>query len=157
MINPVDIRQPDTARQIYRLQQAAYAVESQLIGYPDLPPLRETAVDLQRSGEQFLAYQAEGQMAGVVSYLRRGEALEICRLVVSPTHFRQGIAGKLLAAIETGESGLRSLTVSTAAGNLPAVTLYQKHGFKVVRQTVLADGLVLVELCKQMGGANSGS
>lgn len=153
MINSVDIRQPDIARQIYHLQQAAYTVESQLIGYPNLPPLRETAAELQRSAEQFLAYQEEGQMVGTVSYLRRGDTLDIGRLVVSPAHFRRGIAGKLLAAVETAEPSLRYITVSTAAKNLPALTLYRKHGYSVVRQTVLADGLVLVELGKQIGKA----
>lgn len=157
MFSPIDIRQPDTAGLVYRLQQAAYTVESQLIGYPELPPLRETAADLQRSDEQFLACWEQGQMVGAVSYLRRGETVEICRLVVSPAYFRRGIAGKLLAAVETGESDIRQITVSTAAKNLPAITLYQKHNYRVARRTVLADGLVLVELQKQIDEAGPGS
>jgi ribosomal protein S18 acetylase RimI-like enzyme len=151
MISQVNIRQPDMAGQIHALQQAAYTIESQLIGYPDLPPLRETRADLQHSEEQFLIYREEGQIAGAVSYLRLGDTLDICRLVVSPAYFRRGVAGKLLEAVETGEPGIRQITVSTAEKNLPAVTLYQKHGYQVARRTVLADGLVLVELRKQIG------
>lgn len=151
MISQVDIRQPDIAGQVHTMQQAAYTVESQLIGYPDLPPLRETETDLQHSGEQFLTYGEEGQLAGAVSYLRLGDMLDICRLVVSPAYFRRGIAGKLLEAVERSEPGIRQITVSTAEKNLPAVTLYKKHGYRVARRTVLADGLVLVELRKQIG------
>ncbi|GAB4455340.1 MAG: hypothetical protein Fur0044_49620 [Anaerolineae bacterium] len=153
MIRQVDIRQPDIAHRVHALQQAAYTVESQLIGYPDLPPLRETRADLQHSAEQFLTYEEEGQIAGAVSYVRLDDTLDICRLVVSPAFFRRGIAGKLLKAVETGEPGIRQITVSTAEKNLPAVTLYQKYGYQVVRRTVLADGLVLVELRKQIGGS----
>lgn len=157
MISPIDIRQPDLAHQIQALQKAAYTVESQLIGYPNLPPLQETSTDLQHSAEQFLIYRAEGQIAGAISYLRLGDTLDICRLVVRPAYFRRGIAGKLLTAVETDEPGIRQITVSTAEKNLPAVALYQKHGYRVVQRTVLADGLVLVKLGKQIGGVDSGS
>ncbi|MCK6624099.1 MAG: GNAT family N-acetyltransferase [Anaerolineae bacterium] len=71
-------------------------------------------IDLQHSGEQFLIYREEGQIAGAVSYLRLGDTLDICRLVVSPAYFRRGIAEKLLDAVEGGEPGIGQTTVSTA-------------------------------------------
>ncbi len=150
VISPVDIRQPDIAHQIHTLQRASYTIESQRIGYPDLPPLRETVADLQRSEEQFLTFQETGQIVGAVSYLQVDNTLEICRMVVSPTHFRRGIAGKLLEAVETIAPDIRQITVSTAEKNLPAVTLYEKHGYHVAQRTTLNDGLVLVELHKQV-------
>jgi ribosomal protein S18 acetylase RimI-like enzyme len=70
--------------------------------------------------------------------------------VVSPTHFRRGIAARLLEAVETIKPGIRQVTVSTAEKNLPAVTLYEKHGYRVTQRTVLDDGLVLVQLQKQV-------
>lgn len=150
VISPVDIRQPDIAHQIHTLQRASYTIESQRIGYPDLPPLRETIENLQQLGQQFLVFREAEQFVGTVSYVRAGETLEICRLVVSPSHFRQGIARKLLEAVETIQPGIRQITVSTAEKNLPAVTLYEKHGYQVAQRTVLNDGLVLVELHKQV-------
>jgi hypothetical protein len=46
MITSVDHRDPRVVAAIYQLQQAAYAVERDLIDYPDFPPLRVTAADI---------------------------------------------------------------------------------------------------------------
>ena len=151
MIYQTDIRERNTANRIHELRQAAYAVESQLIDYAQLPPLLETVEDLQHAREHFLTFQEAEQIIGAVSYVQAGDTLEICRLVVSPTHFRRGIAGRLLQALETIQPGIRQIIVSTAEKNLPAVTLYEKHGYHIARRTVLEDGLVLVELQKQIG------
>ncbi|MFN8459347.1 MAG: GNAT family N-acetyltransferase [Anaerolineae bacterium] len=150
MISRVDIHQPDIAWQIYTLQQAAYHIESQIIGYPTLPPLMESLEDLQQSGEQFLAFQAAGQLAGVLSYTHSPNALEICRMMVSPAYFRRGIAGKLLQAVETIEPNINQIVVSTAAQNQPALSLYQKYGYRQTFTTTLPDGLKLVTLHKQL-------
>jgi ribosomal protein S18 acetylase RimI-like enzyme len=150
VIRPVNIQNSDIAHRLHELQLAAYQVESQLIGYPQLPPLRETVEALQRAGEQFLVWQEEEQFRGAVGYIQAGSTLEICRLVVSPTHFRRGIAARLLEAVETINPSIRQVTVSTTAKNLPAVTLYEKHGYRITQRTVLDDGLVRVELQKQV-------
>jgi hypothetical protein len=39
--------------------------------------------------------------------------------------------------------------VCTGADNTPAIQLYQRFGFKKVRNVTLPDGLVLCELCKE--------
>lgn len=106
---------------------------------------------MQRAGEQFLVFQKEGQILGAVAYVCANETLEICRLIVSPDHFRQGIAGRLLAAVEQVEVAVKRIIVSTAENNLPAIALYQKHGYTVAERTILPDGLALVGLQKQIG------
>ncbi len=150
MISLVDIHQSEVAQQIYTLQKAAYRVEGELIGYPALPPLLESLKTLQQSSEQFLAFQEGGQIAGVLAYTRSANALEICRMMVSPVYFRRGIASKLLAAVETIEAAVNQILVSTAAQNQPALTLYQKHGYRQALTTTLPDGLRLVTLHKQL-------
>ena len=137
-------------QQIYELQQASYLVESQLIDYPDLPPLLETVETLQHTGEQFLIFKEDERILGALSYVRADDILEICRLIVSPNHFRRGIAGKLLRAAEEVEVGIKRIIVSTAENNLPAVTLYQKNGYHLAHRAVLPDGLVLVGWHKQI-------
>lgn len=151
LIVKVDIQNPDVARQIQALQLAAYQVESELIGYPQLPPLLETVEVLQGTGEQFLVFREAGHILGTVAYVRANDTLEICRLVVSPDQFRRGIAGKLLNVLEEIEPGISYLTVSTAEKNLPAITLYQKHGYFLAQRNILPDGLVLIQLHKQIG------
>lgn len=150
MILLVDIHQPEIAQQIYTLQQAAYHIEGELIGYAALPPLLESLETLQQSGEQFLVFQEAEQFAGVLAYTRSNNALEICRMMVSPAYFRRGIAAKLLEAIETIEAEVNQIVVSTAAQNLPALALYHKYNYRQRFTTTLPDGLKLVTLSKQL-------
>jgi len=150
VICKIDLQDGAVVQQIYELQQASYLVESQLIDYPDLPPLLETVETLQHTGEQFLIFKEDERILGALSYVRADDILEICRLIVSPNHFRRGIAGKLLRAAEEVEVGIKRIIVSTAENNLPAVTLYQKNGYHLAHRAVLPDGLVLVGWHKQI-------
>jgi len=144
----LDHRDPEVARSIVALQRASYAVEARLVGYPGIPALRETEEDVRSSDERFLAVEDDGVPVGVLSYSREGGTVEICRLVVSPDHFRQGIAGVLLAAIERAEPDARRLVVSTAVANRPAVALYEKHGYRKTETHALPDGLRIIRLLK---------
>jgi ribosomal protein S18 acetylase RimI-like enzyme len=125
MIALLDQRDPLIAEQIYHLQQASYAVERDLIDYPDFPPLAVTLTPA---------------------------LLDIGRLIVHPHYFRRGIAGQLLQAVEDYTNVPIRITVSTAEKNLPAVRLYQKHEYHLTERTLLPDGLVLVRFFKSVGG-----
>jgi ribosomal protein S18 acetylase RimI-like enzyme len=56
----------------------------------------------------------------------------------------------LLRAIEQVEVAVKRIIVSTAENNLPAIALYQKQGYTIAERTILPDGLVLVDLQKQI-------
>src|SRR5262245_813175 len=64
----LDHRDPMVAEQIYWLQQAAYAVERDVIGYADFPPLSVTAQDIQQEPEVFVGYWEGATLAGVISF-----------------------------------------------------------------------------------------
>lgn len=148
MIEDIDHRNPGVAQQIYLLQQAAYAVERDLIGSSDFPPLRVTAADIRQEDARFLGYWEDARLLGVLSFAATPPLINIGRLIVHPTAFRRGIASALLHEVEKfGEIG-GSFTVSTAARNAPAVALYQKHGYQIEQHTRLPDGLELVRLHK---------
>ena len=147
----LDHRDPEVAGEIYRLQQTSYAVERDLIGAPDFPPLRVTARDIQREPDTFLGVWEGGRLAGVVSFTVTPALLDIGRMIVHPDRFRRGIAGALLRAAERHAAPGARLTVSTAEKNHPAVLLYRKHGFALTERTVLPDGLVLVRLSRDTG------
>ncbi len=148
MISILHHRDPMLAQQIYWLQQAAYTVERDLIDYPDFPPLHVTAQEIQAETEIFLGAWLAGELVGVLSFQRTGTALDIGRLIVHPSAFRRGIASLLLRTVEEHLGSTERITVSTAAKNLPAVQLYQKHGYHLTQRTTLPDGLELVGLCK---------
>ena len=53
-----------------RLQRASYRVEADLIGFEDLPPLRETPEELTAVQESFLgAYEGE-RLLGAIAFFR---------------------------------------------------------------------------------------
>ena len=154
MIEALDHRDPAVAREIHALQQASYAVERDVIGVLDFPPLRVTADEIQRETEEFIGYRDDDGVAGAVSFERGPDEVCIGRMIVHPRAFRRGIASALLDAVERSAADVETLAVSTAEKNLPAIRLYEKHGFRITQRTTLPDGLALVRLTKTNGSAD---
>ena len=146
----VDIRDAVIAKDIHALRLASYAIESKLIGYPNLPALHECVRDVQESGERFLAcVESDEKIIGSLSFVLSADVLDICSLTVHPDYFGQGIASQLLREVESFREEARRIIVSTAWKNVPAVRLYEKHGYAIYDQPVLPDGLALVKLEKR--------
>lgn len=143
LIQSIAIKNIDIAQKIWILQQAAYRVEAQIIGWNDLPPLRETVADLMNSGETFACYVEAGELAGVISFKREDGIVDIHRMMVHPDHFRKGIARKLLQHVEATQKDWQRIIVSTGALNEPAAQLYVRHGFVLVEEKEVAPGLKL--------------
>ncbi|MDF2679277.1 MAG: family N-acetyltransferase [Brevibacillus sp.] len=140
----------ETATRMWQLQQAAYRVEAELIGWGDLPPLRETVEQLMESEETFVAFLEEGELAGALSYQKIGDQLDIYKLIVDPKHFRKGIARQLLIHLENSYSDVKSIVVSTGARNEPAVQLYLRQGYESTGSKEVAPGLELAFFRKEL-------
>ncbi len=150
-VGEVDLCDDDLVRRILAVQVAAYAIEAELLDYPQLPPRFETVDDLRSSGERFIAASIGDEIVGATSIAASESALDICRMVVSPSHMRRGIASRLLTAVETFLGRRSTITVSTGDANVSAIRLYERHGFRIVTRRTLPDGLRLVGLEKQFG------
>ncbi|WP_235907244.1 hypothetical protein [Niallia circulans] len=79
------------AAEILELQKLSYNVEAEIIGYYDLPPLKEDVLHIQASNEVFLGWMVNGVMAGVLSYEETDQSTLICRLVFILTTFAKGL------------------------------------------------------------------
>ncbi|MGG3891493.1 GNAT family N-acetyltransferase [Metabacillus fastidiosus] len=142
------IRKIDLHNEIYpllELQKKSYAVEAQLINFPNLPPLKDNVLTLQNSGETFIGYFLNDELAGVLSYESNQNILDICRLFVDPVHFRKGIAGALLNYI-VKTAPFEKAVVATGSANIPAIHLYKKLGFIIKEQMFIENGLSIVKL-----------
>ena len=148
MITEATPAEYSVAAQIHAVAQAAYTLEAERIGCAEFPPLRESLDDLRHSSDRFLVFQQSGSIVGALSFDPSSDPVAITRLVVSPTHLRQGIATALLSELEQRLSSATRLSVSTAQTNTPAVILYQQLGYTTAGISNSSEGIPLLHLSK---------
>ena len=142
----LDLGDDATLGRLVALQRASYAVEAELIGARELPPMRESPAELRACGETFLGADEDGALLGAISFKRAGGTVDIHRLVVDPGAFRRGVATALLDALEARERDATHWTVGTGAANAPARTLYERRGFTATEERVVPGGIRWVRL-----------
>lgn len=132
-----------TAQLILDVQLPSYRVEAEIIGFDDIPPLRDTVETIQTCEESFVGYILSQELAGFISYELTDDGVDICRMVVHPNFFRRGIAKQLLSFLLDGVAAHKKVTVSTGDKNEPAKSLYRGFGFSEVDQIEVAPGVQL--------------
>jgi ribosomal protein S18 acetylase RimI-like enzyme len=133
---------------VLAVQHASYAIEAELIGYPELPPAHETLAALQACGEELWLCEEDGELLGAVGLEHSDDELLIARLFVAPPAFRRGV-GTALVLHALGHARGRRVRVGTAAANLPALALYERLGFRRVGGREPAPGVGYVELVRE--------
>jgi ribosomal protein S18 acetylase RimI-like enzyme len=146
MVAELDLGDDATLERLIELQRASYAVEAELIGADELPPMRESAAELRGCGETFLGALDDAALLGAVSFRRAGGTVDIHRLVVDPGAFRRGVATALLDALEARERDATHWTVGTGAANAPARALYERRGFTATEERLVPGGIRWVRL-----------
>lgn len=160
-IRALNLRDRKLCSDAWSLQRDAYEIEAALICSRGMQALNESEADLAANANEafygcFLETPDPAKLVGVIAT----EACEhpscpsspkerwISRLAVDPAFARRGIGRALvLHVIEHTVSGV-GLRVSTGAGNLRAVRLYQSVGFAVVKNATAPDGTPLVQLAR---------
>lgn len=122
----VDARLAST---LLTLQVAAYGVEAALIDDDRIPNLHETVEQLSKSDLTWLGAFDNSQLIGAIAYTESSIGWDIDRLFVDPGHHRRGVGARLVREV-TARAGKRSVTVSTAHANDPAIALYESLGFR---------------------------
>ncbi|MHB1393234.1 MAG: GNAT family N-acetyltransferase [Clostridia bacterium] len=144
----LDTRDNKTAEQIVDLQKKSYMMEAELIGFYDIPPLKDTIDTIIQCDEIFYGYYADDVLAGLISYKLEEDVLDIYRVAVRPEYFRKGIARKMIGFIEDMNRGIKRIIVSTGLKNQPAVSLYLKLGFRKLHETEVVEGVFVVSFEK---------
>jgi ribosomal protein S18 acetylase RimI-like enzyme len=143
IIEPLDLADDATAAAILDIQRAGYAVEAELIGFDGIPAMRDTKETLRAVCARFLGAHVDGVLVGVLAYEHEGEDVTIDRLVVDPRRFRCGVASALLGEVFSRASCARFVEVATGTRNLPAVRLYERHGFRATLVIEVAAGVTI--------------
>jgi ribosomal protein S18 acetylase RimI-like enzyme len=156
VIHKLDIHKETAARRVLDMQLRSYAVEAEIIGFNEIPPLHDTIHSLSNSGETFLGCFESESLVAVISYKFQDSILDIHRLFVDPEYFRQGYAGRMLQAVESAEVGIGKILVSTGSKNFPAVEFYVSRGFARVGEIEVAPGLLVTQF-EKMGSLAASS
>ncbi|QKS70492.1 GNAT family N-acetyltransferase [Paenalkalicoccus suaedae] len=151
MIKKIDVREVHVAEQVKELQQLSYRVEAELIGFEALPPLSDTVLSIQHSGETFWGYFSDEKLCGAIAYTEDGDTCDVCRLMVHPDYFRKGIAQALFDHVRANID-VTDFVVATGAKNMPAIRFYVRNGFQVERTVEVHPELSLTYLRKSDEG-----
>lgn len=110
-------------------------------------PSQETAAEAVEEGSLYVAFK-DGVIVGSMILRHRPETgydtvnwkrelpydkvLVIVTFAVHPDYSGQGIAGRMIEYAEelAGRQGIQSLRLDVVEDNIPAVRLYEKHGFE---------------------------
>jgi ribosomal protein S18 acetylase RimI-like enzyme len=130
------------------VQRAAYAIEAELIGYPDLPPLHETLAALQATEEELWLCEEGDALVGVVGLEHGDDEMVIARLYVAPACFRRGV-GSALVEHALAQAAGRPVRVGTGARNAPALALYERFGFRRLDESSPTPSRGYVELLRE--------
>ncbi|MDD9272269.1 GNAT family N-acetyltransferase [Paenibacillus sp. GCM10023248] len=151
-IQPLSLQTNEDILHLLALQLASYRVEAELIGFDDIPPLKDGIQSIREADETFYGYYVqeeneaeEGKLVGAISFSREGCVVTICRMMVHPNFFRRGIARALLEHIlqEQEHAGAQLFIVSTGTANAPAIQLYENFGFAAKRVFTVPPGVSL--------------
>ncbi|GAK08830.1 GNAT family N-acetyltransferase [Geomicrobium sp. JCM 19038] len=123
----LDHTNTSTAKDILSVQCPAYKEESKIIGFDGIPYLNDNIDTIMMSQETFIGCY-DDHLLGFIAYEKREDHYQITRLCVVPTHFRKGVASRLVDYIlTTSKSG--PIHVQTGSLNTPAIDLYRRFGF----------------------------
>lgn len=149
MITKIDITDATVAQKVLDIQIPSYLIETSLIDFNELPPLKDTVHTLQQCDETFYGYHLNEELCGIISFKIENGVMDIHRLAVHPAHFRKGIAKQLIDFIQIGEKGFDTIIVTTGSKNEPAVYFYQKCGFSITGEIQAAEHLFLTSFQKK--------
>lgn len=154
-IKALDLRDLESAQKVLNLQKRSYVIEASIIGFYDIPPLRESVSTIQACGENGVGAYLENDLVGCASFVINVSSIVICRLCVAPEHFRKGIASAMLKWILDQSNNVAFARSSTAVGNVPACDFYRKHGFTLVFTRAVQEGIEIAEFSKRLILQNS--
>lgn len=140
MIIKLDNTNEKVANQIFTVFQNSYQVEAQLIGVREFPPLLRTATNIAHSSTTFYGYYQDNSLAAVIEVAKENTHFNIDSLTVDPSFFRKGIGSKLIDFVLANNKDSKT-TVETAVVNIPAIKLYQKHGFVEFKRWIPSHGI----------------
>ncbi|MEJ7633869.1 GNAT family N-acetyltransferase [Aeromicrobium sp.] len=143
--SPDPASDPYFAVALLTLQRTSYALEADLIDDDRIPPLQEDEVGLTAWRGHWVTAWEGVDLVGAIAWSTGDDAVEIEKIMVSPSALRRGIASDLLGQV-LQHAGGREVAAATGRSNAPAVALYAKHGFHAVGDEQVPPGIWITRL-----------
>ena len=147
IFKPLNNHNKNIAQKLYKIWQESYIIEKEIIGAKIFPPLDRTISDFIKSKNNFYSYIEKNNLLGVIEIDCKADSIHIQSLVVSPNHFRKGIASKLIDKVFTLHKSLL-YTVETGNDNDPAKKLYESKGARKVKVCMTEFGVKKIKFEK---------
>ncbi len=142
----------DDLQAILDLQYLCYQSEARLFRSLDIPPLKQTLVEVSaeyKKGIIFKVLHDDNTIIGSVRAYCNGDTVYIGKLIVHPDWQKQGIGTKLLLAVEY-EYPSKIFELFTSSKSESNLRLYEKLGYRVFKEQSITDELRFVYLVKSL-------
>ncbi len=136
--------------EILDLQYLAYQSEARLFDDEDIPPLKQTLVDVENEYQRGIILRAldeDGVIIGSVRAFCENETVYIGKLMVHPSKQGQGIGTQLLLEMEKQYPKQR-YELFTSTRSEKNIALYQKLGYKIFDEKQVTEELRFVYMEK---------
>lgn len=137
-------------QKILDLQYLAYQSEAKLFNNHNIPPLRQTLVEVESEYQKGVVLKAVDENNTIIGSVRAyydNDTVYIGKLMVHPEKQGQGIGTQLLVAIEN-EYPKQRYELFTSSKSKKNVELYEKLGYKIFSEKQITDELKFVYLEK---------
>ncbi len=138
--------------EILAIQKLAFQVEAALYCDNRIPPLLQTLDDLKTewASRRFLkaVESPEGRTIGSVRAFEKEGVVHVEKLAVYPQFQRRGIGSQLLRAVEKSFPDTTCFELFTGHLSIDNIRLYERIGYRKVRERQINDHLTLIYLEK---------
>ncbi len=141
---------PEDSAIIHGIQMRAFAEEGRLSENFQIPPLMETAEEIElliRTQTVLLAKDGDG-IVGSARGIRSGKICTIRGVIVEPSHQGRGIGTALLRAVEQRHPDVERFELTTNTLVPGNVAFYERHGYSVYELTTYTGKIVLAQMSK---------
>ncbi len=139
------------ANNILVLQKLAYQSEATIYNDFTIQPLHQTLEEIETEFQHqvFLKALAENKIIGSVRAYKKDGTCFIGKLIVHPEHQNQSIGTRLMSKIEHHFYDALRFELFTGLRSERNLYLYQKLGYKIIREKKVTDFLTLAFLQKE--------